>query len=591
MIKLLLLICVSGWFLATEMRLPETVAPQPNRPPNIVLILADDMGWGDIRFHDNPVLNTPTLDLLGRQGARFDRFFVSPLCAPTRASLLTGRYHLRTGVASVTGGLETMRSAETTMAEVFRRAGYATGVFGKWHNGAHYPENPTGQGFDEFFGFCGGHWVNYFDTQLQHNSDVVDTRGYITDVLTDAAIRFIEKQQDRPFFCYVPFNAPHGPFQVPDAFFDPYKAKGLDDHDAAIYGMVENMDGNIDRLLKKLDELRLRENTIVVFLTDNGPNGQRYNGHMNGVKGSVHEGGGRVPLFISWPGHIAPNTLVKPLAAHIDLLPTLAELAGVAWPTTLPLDGRSLVPLLRNAQSAWPDRTLYTHVHKASSGMQLQPYPGGLRTEQYRYIRGKDTDELYDMRADAGEKTNLAPRLTALTSQFRVQYDHWFTEVTQTPIHPEITQVGYAEAPQVQLYAPDAKPLGGLAYFGGNGWVHDWFRGFQTPDQAAVWTINVVQGGRYSLAIAYNCPPEFMGNLLAIKVAGQTRQVPVQSAFLGKLTPLRDRVDRPEAPLKEWATLEVGAIDIPKGIHTLTIHSVGTAPVPFELKSVQLQKR
>src|SRR5262245_21570995 len=179
--------------------------------PNLVLIVADDMGWGDVRSHGNDRLDTPVLDRLAADGARFDRFFVSPVCAPTRASLLTGRYHPRTGVAWVTRGLETMRSEELTLAEVLRDAGYATGCFGKWHNGAHYPHNPGGQGFDEFLGFCAGHWNNYFDTTLEHNGTPIKTNGYITDVLTDAAIAFIENQRGRPFFCYVPYNAPHGP--------------------------------------------------------------------------------------------------------------------------------------------------------------------------------------------------------------------------------------------------------------------------------------------------------------------------------------------------------------------------------------------
>ena len=260
--------------------------------PNIVLIMADDMGWGDIAMNGNPFsINTPNLEKIARSGARFEHFMVSPLCAPTRASLLTGRYHLRTGVSNVTGGLETMRSEEVTMAEVFRNAGYATGLFGKWHNGAHYPQDPNGQGFDEFFGFCGGHWTNYFNTRLQHNQTMVATRGYITDVLTDAALDFIEKNKARPFLCYIPYNAPHGPFQVDDKYFNKFKSKGVNDMDAAIYGMVENVDENIGRVLEKLESLKLTGNTIVVFLTDNGPNSNRYNGYMKGKKGAVDEGG------------------------------------------------------------------------------------------------------------------------------------------------------------------------------------------------------------------------------------------------------------------------------------------------------------
>ena len=233
---------------------------------------------------------------------------------------------------SVTRGLETLRPQEVTIAEVLKAAGYATGCFGKWHLGEHYPSHPNGQGFDEFFGMPTGHWDNYFDPTLERNGRPVPTRGYITDVLTDAAIAFVEKHHDRPFFCYVPYNAPHTPLQIADAYFDKYKALGLDDRTAAIYGMVQNVDENLGRLLHKVDKLGLAEKSIVIFLSDNGPEGHegsRYNAGMKGMKGRVHEGGVRVPLFVRWPGRIAPNRVLEPIAAHIDLLPTIAELCGV----------------------------------------------------------------------------------------------------------------------------------------------------------------------------------------------------------------------------------------------------------------------
>jgi arylsulfatase A-like enzyme len=285
--------------------------------PNVLFIITDDQGWGDMRSHGNDIIETPVLDQLAKDGAEFERFYVSPLCAPTRASLLTGRYHLKTGTTSVSKGLEIMDTEETTMAEVFKANGYATGIFGKWHNGSHYPNRPTEQGFDEFIGFCAGHWTNYFDTKLDSGYTEIQSKGFITDYLADKAIDFIDRKKDEPFFCYVPFNAPHGPFQVPDKYFDKYKAKGLDDRLAAIYGMVENVDDNIARLLAKLESEGLSENTIIVFMTDNGPNGIRYNGHMKGVKGHVDEGGVRVPAIIKWPGKIEAGKVIKSLAAHM----------------------------------------------------------------------------------------------------------------------------------------------------------------------------------------------------------------------------------------------------------------------------------
>ena len=213
----------------------------------------------------------PVLDQLATEGIQFERFFVSPLCAPTRASLLTGRYHLRTGTSWVTHRKEVMRSEEETIAEALKKAHYQTGMFGKWHNGEQYPNHPNGQGFDEFLGFCAGHWNNYFNPHLEHNSSTVQREGYINDIFTNAAIDWIKTQEDQPFFCYLAYNTPHSPFQVPDAYFDKYKAKGLTDKNASVYGMCENIDDNIGRLLSALEQNGQRENTIIIFLTDNGP--------------------------------------------------------------------------------------------------------------------------------------------------------------------------------------------------------------------------------------------------------------------------------------------------------------------------------
>lgn len=563
---------------------------QAQSRPNVVLILADDMGWGDMSSHKNPVIETPVLDRLASQGARFERFYVSPLCAPTRASLLTGRYHLRTGVASVTSGLETMRSSEVTLAEVFKTAGYATGAFGKWHNGAHYPENPQGQGFQEFLGFCGGHWTNYFSTTLQQNGHPVKTNGYITDVLTDAALGFIERNKTKPFLCYVPYNAPHSPYQVPDAYFNKYKAKGVADREAAVYGMVDNMDENIGRILQKLDELALSDNTIVIFLSDNGPNTVRYNGDMKGIKASVDEGGSRVPFFIRWPGKIRANTRIEPIAAHIDLLPTLVELAGIARPDTARLDGKSMVPLLNGKTASWPERTLFTHVLKTDSTYVINLYPGASRTTRYRFVRGKEADELYDMLADPGQKQNIVAQKPAVTAEFRKQYDAWFADVTQKGIHPEITQVGFAQSPVTELFAPDATKTGAVHYFARNGYVHDWFTGWQQPADGAIWTINVVEPGDYRVALTYNCSDGFTGQPIQVRIGAQTLEKPIANAFVGNLYPSPDRVTRIEAYEKDWATVPMGQVTLPKGQQKVQVRVNGKAPVPFELKSVLIEK-
>jgi arylsulfatase A-like enzyme len=395
--------------------------------PNVLLIMTDDQGWGDLRAHGNEQLDTPTLDKLAAEGAHFERFFVSPLCAPTRASLLTGRYSQRTGALWVTRGYETMRADEVTIAEALKPAGYETGIFGKWHNGAHYPYDPRGQGFDEFFGFCGGHWTNYFDTQLQHNDRMTLTKGYITDVLTDAAIKFIEQNRQRPFFAYVPYNAPHKPLQLPDRYFDKYKRRGLDDNLASIYGMVENIDDNVGRLLRKLDELRLAENTIVVYLHDNGPNGQRFNGGMKGVKGQVHEGGVRSPLFIRWPGQLKAGLNISQIAAHIDLFPTLLDLCGVAAPKNLQVDGASLAPLLKGKTQQWPDRMIFTYHFPNPDNARRGP--GAVRTQQYRLVITDKGAELYDLLADPRQHQEIAAAHPEVVARLRSAYEAWWQDV------------------------------------------------------------------------------------------------------------------------------------------------------------------
>lgn len=272
-------------------------APEPPPRPNVVLFLADDQGWGDLSIHGNTNVRTPNIDALARGGAAFHHFFVSPVCSPTRAELLTGRYHVRSGVHATSRGGERMDLDETTIAEVFRDAGYATAAFGKWHNGSQPPYHPNARGFDEFYGFTSGHWGNYFDPPLDHNGRIVRGNGYVTDDFTDRAIRFIEDHRAEPFFVWVAYNTPHSPMQVPDRWWsrlaaDPIAQRHRDpereqpDHTRAALAMVENIDWNVGRMTARLAELGLEKDTIVIYLTDNGPNGWRWNGGMKGRKGS-----------------------------------------------------------------------------------------------------------------------------------------------------------------------------------------------------------------------------------------------------------------------------------------------------------------
>ncbi len=560
--------------------------------PNVLLILTDDQGWGDVTSHGNGKIDTPTMDRIAKEGARFDRFYVSPVCAPTRASLMTGRYHLRTGVHGVTRGYETMRSDEVTLAEVLKQAGYATGCFGKWHNGAHYPENPNGQGFDEFLGFCAGHWNNYFNTQLEHNGKMINTTGYMADVLADAAMQFMETNKDHPFFCYVPFNMPHSPFQVADKYFDKYKARGLDNKLACVYGMCEEIDDNIARLLKKLEDLKLAENTIVIFMSDNGPNTERYNGEMKGRKGSVHEGGVRVPFFIRWPGHIQPGSTVPQIASHIDLLPTLVDLCGLPTPKTKPLDGVSLAPLLRGQTNNWPERLIFSHQFRAND---VKPAPGSVRSQQYRAANLGKKWELYDMGADPKQEHDLAEQLPDVTKKLSAAYDAWYQDVTKGGFEPIPTKIGYAGWHEVTVQGHEAflEPANkqGISYNGNAGWANDWIDNWTSTNAYPWWPIEVVEAGRYEITLMYTCARADLGARMQVEIGGQTLEGIVVHAHNPKPLPSPDRDPRDEVYEKVWAPLKLGVVELSKGPTKLIVHALKIpGSEAMELKAVRLRQ-
>lgn len=547
---------------------PTLTANQQERPPNVLLILTDDQGWGDLAYHGNDSISTPHLDALAKKSNRFNRFYVSPVCAPTRASLLTGRYHLRTGTSWVTHRKEVMRAEETTIAEVFKTAGYSTGCFGKWHNGEQYPNNPNGQGFDEFFGFTAGHWNNYFDTKLTHNGKTVKTEGYITDVFTDKAIDFIHQNKEKPFLCYVPYNAPHSPFQVPDKYFDKYKKIGLTDRNASVHGMVENIDDNVGRLMSTLDSLQLTGKTIVIFFTDNGPNGRRYNGGMKGWKGRVNEGGVRVPCFLSWPNHLPENQDIQPLAAHIDLLPTLADLCKIELPNDLSLDGKSLVPLLQNPNTEWQERPIYT-IH--SEG-KMRMYPGAMRTDHYRLIHNRQQQyELYDMQNDPAEKKDLAATLPDLLDSLKTNYESWFKDATQSGISVPPVPVGFAESPHTFLPAPEAQLSGNVKFQGKMGWANDYIVNWTAKNDAATWDIEVENSGDYEIVVYYNADEATVGSVLSIGVIDENDElisknvIKIQEAFWAEFLESPDRLKRGEVYEKEWGKLNMEQVKLEKG--------------------------
>ncbi len=561
--------------------------------PNVVLILTDDQGWGDVRSHGNEKIDTPTLDRFAASGARFDRFFVCPMCAPTRASLLTGRWNLRTGASWVSHGKEILRLDEVTLGNALADAGYATGCFGKWHNGEYGPYHPNDRGFQQFVGFCRGAWENYFDAVIEENRKPLATKGYITDVLTDAALEFIEKNRDRPFFCYLPYNAPHHPFQVPEKYFAKYAARGLDPQAACVYGMVENIDENLARILARLDELNLAHNTLVIFTSDNGPARPRYNGGMRGIKASVDEGGVRVPCFIRWPGHIRPGTTVSPIAAHIDLFPTILELCDVQLPKTLPLDGRSLAPLLRGNCEHWPERLLFSHQNRFGETLMT---PGAVRTQQYRLVNRGKGYELYDMQNDPGQTTDIATGQPEVTRRLAAAYESWYREVASRGTDAPPLPVGYAKADLTALQAEDAHLAGELAFRRKQGWAHDSILHWTSVDDSATWNLDVLRSGHYEIALMIGSGPDDVGAKVRIQIAGQSAEATIREAH----DPLpADDSDQNWAhvrtsgpvPTMTWIPLEFGTFSLARGPAGLVVTASGLPEESrFELKEARVNR-
>lgn len=535
-------------------------------PPNIVVVLADDQGWGDLGCNGNPAARTPNLDNFSRQGARFDRFFVQPVCAPTRAEFLTGRWHPRGGVHGVSTGAERLDLDERTIADMLGRAGYATGCFGKWHNGTQYPYHPLGRGFGEYYGYTSGHWGDYFSPPLDHNGAPVKGRGFLTDDITDQAIGFIGRQAraKKPFFCYLALNTPHSPMQVPDPYWNRFKnaflprvdSPGSDImHARAALAMGENIDDNVGRMLGNLASLGLERDTIVAYFSDNGPNGARFNGNMRGIKGSTDEGGTRSPLFIRWPGRVPPGTLVKPIAGAIDLLPTLADLAGVRLEPARPLDGISMAPWMLGSAPPAPDRVLFSH------------WAG--RTSARSQARRLDFQgRLYDMESDPGQKTDISDREQGVKKSLAEAVARWrSTALAETPLaDTRPFPVGHQALPRAMLPARDGVPKGGVER-SARAPNCSYFTNWKKPGDAMTWRVEAARAGRYEAILHYACPLADVGSEVRLALGGSgwkgTIAVAHDPAARGAEN---DRVPRRgESLVKDFATMSLGEATLPAG--------------------------
>ena len=468
--------------------------------PNVVLVITDDQGYGDLGCHGNLVIQTPNLDRLYTQSVRLTDFHVDPTCSPTRSALMTGHYSTRTGVWHTIMGRSLLGKHEVTMADVFSAAGYRTGVFGKWHLGDNYPFRPQDRGFGEVLIHGGGgvgqgpdYWGNdYFDDTYFHNGKTKKFKGYCTDVWFEGAMKFIDANKDRPFFCYLTTNAPHGPYNVAEKYEKIYEGKRNVPH-AAFYGMITNIDENMGRLVKKLKALGLEKDTILIFMTDNGTSagfrrGVGFNADMRGTKGSEYDGGHRVPCFIRWPGGgVGGGRDIDQLAAHIDLLPTLIKLCGLKKPKGVKFDGASLSPLLRGEVRDWRERTLLVHSQRIEHPEKWRK--SAVMTERWRLVNGK---ELYDIKADPGQKNNIADKHPRVVTKLREAYEDWWADLSK----------GFDEYCETIIGSDKENPVRLMS--------HDWHTPRVPWHQGAVrsgmqangfWAVEVARDGRYEFAL------------------------------------------------------------------------------------------
>lgn len=557
--------------LATFAAAPLAAQPSAARP-NVVVILADDQGWGDLSIHGNSNLSTPNIDSLAREGALFQNFYVCSVCAPTRAEFLTGRYHPRGGVRGVSTGQERLNLDETTIAQSFVSAGYRTAAFGKWHNGSQHPYHPNARGFQHYYGFTSGHWGQYFDSELDLNGRFVRGRGFIIDDLTSHAVRFIEQNRRNPFFCYLPLNTPHSPMQVPDRFYRKFadfqpslKSTNPAQEDLlmtrAALAMCENIDFNVGRVLAQLDRLNLSRDTIVLYFSDNGPNSWRWNGGMKGRKGSLDEGGLRAPLLMRCPGRIPAGLRVSEVTGAIDLFPTLSELARVPVTAKKPLDGASLVPLLSRSPAPWPDRMLFTMQNRRST----------VRTRQYRM---DSAGALFDIEADRGQTRDVAAAQPETAARLRSALDAWSREMLALTADPDNRPytAGYSEF--TYLPARDGVPHGSIQRSS----IHpncSYFTNWKSTSDTITWDIEVGQPGLYEAAAHYACPADDTGATLELSFAGTSVRSkithPHDAPVIG---PSQDRAPRTESVVKDFKPLVLGNIRLEKTRGLLTLKAL-----------------
>jgi arylsulfatase A-like enzyme len=550
--------------------------------PNILFILTDDQGWWDLGMRGNQDIDTPVLDAFSKEGVDFTRFYAAPVCAPTRAGLMTGRYCFRTGLYNTRFGGDTLGINEVTIAQMLKQAGYRTGCFGKWHLGKYAPYQPHNRGFDEFLGHYHGHIDEYdYPDQIVHNGKPVEARRYVTDLFTDAAIEFIEASGDQPWFCYVPFNAPHSPHVVGtshdgqargDALISKYLARGLKLREAQIYAMIDLIDLNVGRLLKRLDELKLSDDTVVLFMTDNGGVSKHFKAGLRSNKASIYEGGVRVPLFVRWPGHFSAGGQVEAQCSHVDLFPTFCELAGVSLPNDRVIDGKSLVPLLKAGHGtqhhefvyhAWDrffpnaDYRWAISDQRWKLACQVSRTGAATRVSATAALSSKTPTsadwQLFDLQADLSETKNLIKQHPEVAARLRKEFLRWFNDVTNgVTYQPVPIPVGHPDEPLLEIQPSWAKWHGNNIEYVFRGYDWDTIEGWKETGEHAVWNLDVLCDSEYEVTLSYGRSARG-GGTLRISVGDESIECSPDS------TPTADVFER----------IAIGQLSLSKGPATL----------------------
>jgi arylsulfatase A-like enzyme len=543
----------------------QSEAARCNRP-NVILVLTDDQGYGDLGCTGNPWIRTPNIDSFSRDAVRCQDFHVSPLCTPTRGAIMTGHLPVRNGAWATCWGRSLLRRDEVTMADVFAASGYRTGMFGKWHLGDNYPYRPQDRGFQKVVAHKGGgvgqtpdFWGNsYFDDTYFHNGEAVAHEGYCTDVWFKEAMGFIDECGQESFFCYLATNAPHSPYLVADRYTDLYR-DNPDIPEPAFYGMITNIDENFGRLRAHLQQRGLEDRTILIFMTDNGSSGgsrqdrqgfttQGYSAGLRGMKASYYDGGHRVPFYLRWPeAGMSGGREVQEMALHVDLLPTFVDLCGLQTPQGVKWDGTSLASLLRGEEaSLHGDRV--TFVQYRQNTEPPDKWENAVMTRQWRLVRGA---ELYDIKADPQQRSDVAADHPEVVARLRAAHEEWWEEIS--PLFARYCPIclGSEQENPTRLNAMDV--LGDVA----------WHQGHIVAAQKATgrWAVEVERAGRYRFSLR-RWPEELplpIDEALSREEAdklGYARQIPECRA----LHPVKARLRIFDE--EQWAQVEPGVQEV-----------------------------